>query len=62
MIGLLAEVADEEGAPDQTELEEVRWFTRAEARELIARRLEGVSAPPPMAIAHQLIRTWAEQG
>ena len=32
MIGLLAEVEDDEGAPDQTELEAVRWFTKAELR------------------------------
>jgi NAD+ diphosphatase len=61
MIGLLAEVEDEEGRPDQTELSEVRWFTRAEARELLAGRIEGVFCPPPNAIAHQLIKAWAEQ-
>jgi NAD+ diphosphatase len=60
MIGLLAEVEDEEGRPDQTELSEVRWFTRAEARDLLAGKLEGLFAPPPSAIAHQLIKTWAE--
>jgi NAD+ diphosphatase len=60
MIGLLAEVEDEEGAPDQTELSEVRWFTRAEARDLLAGKLDGVFAPPPSAIAHQLIKAWAE--
>ena len=60
MIGLLAEVEDEEGAPDQTELSEVRWFTRAEARALLAGQVEGVFCPPPLAIAHQLIKAWAE--
>jgi len=59
MIGLLAEVEDDEGTPDQTELEEVRWFTRAEARELLAGKLDGVHAPPPSAIAHQLIKAWS---
>jgi NAD+ diphosphatase len=61
MIGLLAEVEDEEGVPDQTELSEVRWFTRSEARALIAGEIEGVSVPPASAIAHQLIKAWAEQ-
>jgi NAD+ diphosphatase len=59
MIGLIAEVEDDEGAPDQTELSEVRWFTRAEARELLAGRIEGLFTPPPFAIAHQLLKTWA---
>ena len=60
MIGLIAEVEDTEATPDQTELEAVRWFTRNEALDLIAGKLEGVFAPPPMAIAHQLLKAWAE--
>ncbi|HEY0435128.1 MAG TPA: NAD(+) diphosphatase [Phenylobacterium sp.] len=61
MIGLIAEVEDDEGTPDQTEISEVRWFTRAEARDLIAGKLDGVSAPQRLAIAHQLIKAWAEE-
>jgi NAD+ diphosphatase len=60
MIGLIAEVEDEEGAPDQTELSEVRWFTRDEAIKLLAGELDGVAAPNPMAIAHQLIKAWSQ--
>jgi NAD+ diphosphatase len=59
MIGLIAEVEDEEGAPDQTELDEIRWFTRAEARQLLNGELEGTFCPQALAIAHQLIRAWA---
>jgi NAD+ diphosphatase len=59
MIGLLAEVEDDEGAPDQTELSEVRWFNRSEARDLLAGKVEDAFAPPPLAIAHQLIKAWA---
>ncbi|RAK59897.1 NAD(+) diphosphatase [Phenylobacterium hankyongense] len=62
MIGLIAEVEDEEGAPDQTELSEVRWFTRDEARDLLAGKLDGVAAPNRLAIAHQLIKAWVEEG
>ena len=61
MIGLIAEVEDEEGAPDQTELSEVRWFTRDEARDLIAGKIEGTFAPQRMAIAHQLIKAWVDE-
>jgi NAD+ diphosphatase len=60
MIGLIAEVEDDEGTPDQTELSEVRWFTREEARRLIAGELPDAKAPGAMAIAHQLIKAWAE--
>jgi NAD+ diphosphatase len=62
MIGLIAEVEDEEGAPDQTELSEVRWFTREEARDLLAGKLDGVAAPNRLAIAHQLIKAWVDEG
>lgn len=60
MIGMLAEVEDNEGRPDQSELVEVRWFTREDARALLAGEIEGARCPPPLAIAHQLIRAWVE--
>ncbi|OYX34685.1 MAG: NADH pyrophosphatase [Caulobacterales bacterium 32-69-10] len=59
MIGLIAEVADLEARADQTELVEIRWFTKAQARDLLEGRIEGLSAPPPFAIAHQLLKSWA---
>ncbi len=61
MVGLIAEVEDGEATPDQTELEEVRWFTRDEARRLIAGEIKGAWAPPPLAIAHHLIKAWAHE-
>lgn len=60
MIGLIAEVEDDQAAPDQTELSEVKWFTREEARRLLAGEYDGATAPGRMAIAHQLIKAWAE--
>jgi NAD+ diphosphatase len=59
MIGLIVEVADDQAAPDETELAEVHWFTREEARALVEDRLEGFKASPPLAIGHQLLRAWA---
>ncbi|MFZ5671140.1 MAG: NAD(+) diphosphatase [Pseudomonadota bacterium] len=61
MIGLIAEVDSQEARPDQTELEAVRWFTREEARQLIDGGYDGCFAPPPLAIAHQLVKSWAEE-
>jgi len=58
MLGFHAEV--EEGAlqRDAEELEEACWLTRAEVRAGLAG--EGpVRFPPPLAIAHWLLRTWA---
>ncbi|MES2033401.1 MAG: NADH pyrophosphatase, partial [Pseudomonadota bacterium] len=39
----------------------VRWFTRDEARQLIAGGFDGCFAPPAMAIAHQLVKSWSEE-
>jgi len=60
MMGLMADVDSAEAAPDQTELEAVKWFTKDEARALLKGEMEGFFAPPPLAIAHQLIKAWAE--
>ncbi|RZJ38061.1 MAG: NUDIX domain-containing protein, partial [Brevundimonas sp.] len=60
MIGLIAEVSDDEARPDQTELEAVAWFTREEARAVLDGRHPEIQAPPPFAIAHTLIKAWVE--
>ncbi|WP_430421504.1 NAD(+) diphosphatase [Phenylobacterium sp.] len=59
MIGLIAEVENEDATPDQTELSEVRWFSREEARALVRGEVPDTFCPQPMAIAHQLIKAWA---
>jgi len=61
MIGVLCEVADGNDTVDTTELESGRWFTRDEARLLIAGKHPECWAPPPFAIAHQLLKTWSER-
>ncbi|WP_428153752.1 NAD(+) diphosphatase [Brevundimonas sp.] len=61
MIGLIAEVSDDQARPDQTELESVAWLTRAEARAVLAGEHAAIQAPPPFAIAHSLIRAWVEE-
>lgn len=61
MIGLMAEVSSGEATPDQTELEAVVWLTRAEARTVLAGEHETIQAPPPYAIARQLLEAWAFQ-
>ena len=66
MIGLIAEVSGQDARPDQTELEEVRWFHKDELRALLGGDtsgwgdIEGFGVPPPFAIAHQLMKAWTE--
>jgi NAD+ diphosphatase len=59
MIGALAEVENDAVKIDTNELESARWFTREEARQLIAARHGDCFCPPPFAIAHQLLKSWA---
>ncbi|MGO9268214.1 MAG: NAD(+) diphosphatase [Candidatus Binataceae bacterium] len=60
MIGCFAQAADRDVKADENELAEVRWLERSVARELIAgKQLDGLKVPPPIAIAHHLIKTWA---
>ena len=62
MIGLIAEVDNDDAVADQAELEEVRWFTRTEARAMLRGEIADAKAPPSMAIAHQIIKAWADEG
>lgn len=61
MIGVLCEVEDANETVDTTELESGRWFTRDEAKLLVAAKHPDAWAPPPFAIAHQLLKTWSER-
>ncbi|MGI8841243.1 MAG: NAD(+) diphosphatase [Caulobacteraceae bacterium] len=61
MIGLIAEVEEGEAVVDQVEIDEVRWFTKRQAGALIRGELAAAKAPGALAIAHQLIKAWAEE-
>jgi len=63
MIGCFAKAISREVKVDENELAEVRWIERSIARELIAgKQVDGIKVPPPIAIAHHLIKTWALAG
>ena len=60
MIGCLAEGLSEEIVLGDAELEEARWFTRQQVLGAFAGDSKELGVPPPMAIAHQLLRAWAD--
>ncbi|MGD0721845.1 MAG: NAD(+) diphosphatase [Roseiarcus sp.] len=61
MIGCLAEATTRELRIDEIELEDARWFSRAEAASMLAgRHPDKLLAPHPMAIANHLLRGWVE--
>ena len=62
MIGCHAAARATEIAIDKTELEDARWFDRAEVAQMLTRRHpERLATPPPIAIAYHLIRGWVEE-
>jgi NAD+ diphosphatase len=64
MIGLIAETTDDAATPDHDELEQVIWVSREEARAMLDGGLkrdgQTLWSPPPMAIAHHLLKSWAQ--
>jgi NAD+ diphosphatase len=63
MIGCHTKALTREITVDRNELEDARWFARDEAAAmLLGRHPDGLTTPPPVAIAHHLIRAWIEHG
>jgi NAD+ diphosphatase len=61
MIGCFGEPLSDAVRADPNELEDCRWFPRDEvARMLAGTHPGGLAVPPSGAIAHHLIRAWAE--
>jgi len=61
MLGCVANAASSEIRVDHSELEEADWFTRDEVRAALDAPTPRLAVPPPMAIAHHLIREWVAQ-
>ncbi|HEV8467649.1 MAG TPA: NAD(+) diphosphatase [Pseudolabrys sp.] len=61
MIGCHAEALTHEIVVDREELEDARWFTKDEVEAMLMRKHpQGLTTPPPVAIAHHIIRAWIE--
>ncbi len=63
MIGCHAQALSEAIVIDRSELEDARWFDREELKLMLARNHpQGLTTPPPIAIAHHIIRAFVENG
>jgi NAD+ diphosphatase len=63
MIGCHAQALSRDIVVDSSELEDARFFGRDEVAMMLARcHPSGLTVPPPVAIAHHLIRAWVEGG
>ena len=59
MIACIGEAIDDALHVDRNELEDARWFSRAEVQASLAGDSSKFGAPPPYAIAHTLLEEWA---
>lgn len=63
MIGCFAQATSVDLVREVEELEDVRWFERSELSAMLARNHpDGFMVPPAMAIAHHLIKAYADGG
>ncbi|MGB6508629.1 MAG: NAD(+) diphosphatase [Xanthobacteraceae bacterium] len=63
MIGCHAEALSDTIVVDREELEDARWFERDELVAMLKRHHPaGLTTPPPVAIAHHIIRNFVEDG
>lgn len=62
MLGYLAITPDVALRVDKTELEDARWFSLDEAKQIVANTHADVKGPPAAAIAHHLIAAWVVHG
>jgi NAD+ diphosphatase len=61
MIGCHAEALTRDITVDRTELEDARWFSKDEIVSMLMRKHpDGLTTPPPVAIAYHIIRAWAD--
>ncbi len=63
MIGCHAQALSDKIVIDHEELEDARWFERDELAAMLKRQhKDGLTTPPPVAIAHHIIRDFVENG
>ena len=60
MLGCLAEAETDAIHLDEAELDDARWFHRTELRAALRGEAPAPLLPPPLAIAHHLVRAWVE--
>ncbi|MCF4165824.1 NAD(+) diphosphatase [Zavarzinia compransoris] len=60
MVGCFAEAKTEAITVDGDELDDAGWFDRAACAAALEGRNPDLALPPPLAIAHHLVRAWVE--
>jgi NAD+ diphosphatase len=61
MVGLILEADGEDLTIDENEIETARWFTRDEAKAMMAGTHPDAFAPMRFAIAHHVLKAWLDR-
>ncbi len=59
MVGLILQAETTDITVDKTELQTALWISRADARKMLAGKHKNYFCPPPLAIAHHILKAWA---
>lgn len=61
MLGFHSRALTTDITVDGIEIDDARWFSRAEVRQMLSQQHEaGLRTPQPISVSHRLILTWAE--
>ena len=61
MVGLILEAENMDVTLDEKEIEEARWFSRDETRDILLGKHSDVYAPPDLAVAHHILKAWVNR-
>ncbi|MEO0882235.1 MAG: NAD(+) diphosphatase [Pseudomonadota bacterium] len=61
MVGLILHAENEDVTIDKKEIEDAKWFTKAEARQIMSGQHPDYYAPPELAVAHHILKVWTER-
>lgn len=61
MIGCTAEAEDMELTLDETEIDDAKWVTREEIAAAMRGEMPDFFVPPPLAIAHDILKHWLQK-
>ncbi len=63
MIGCYARAVTEAIVTDKSEIEDARWFDREELKLMLTRQHpDGLTTPPPISVAHHIVRAFVDWG
>ncbi len=62
MVGLILEADSFDLTIDEKEIESAQWVTRDEMKSILEGTHGSIFCPPPMAIAHHILKVWAQRG